>query len=347
VIEVEDARRLSPAEREVLRLRVVAALESGKIEGYRQAAQVFGVSERSVGSWWRAYRRDGRQGLAVRRVARPGPQELISAEERGALFAAMADYTPEELLIGGPLWTRAAMVELVRMVTGVVITEQGVGAWLRRHGFTPQRPAKRAYEQQDDQVRAWLDREYPAIAARAKAEGAVVVWADQTGLRSDTAPPGRSWAPKGRTPVVRVTGKRLRVNVMSAVSAKGALWFTVFLGRFTAPVFTAFLDRLARQAGRKVHVIVDRHPVHRSKAVRQWLDANADRVELHFLPSYSPELNPDELLNADLKRNVHASRAHTADRLVRDTRRFLHRRQRQPHLVRGYFRARHVAYTIS
>ena len=143
MIEVEGAHRLSPAEREVLRLRVVAALEAGKVEGYRQAAEVFGVSERSVGSWWRAYRRDGRDGLATRK-GRPGPAELIGAEDRGTLFAAMADYTPEELLIGGPLWTRQAVVELIRLVVGVDMTEQGVGLWLRRHGFTPQRPARRA-----------------------------------------------------------------------------------------------------------------------------------------------------------------------------------------------------------
>jgi transposase len=345
-MEVEDARRLSPAQREVLRLRVVAALEAGTVSSYRQAAEVFGVAERSVGSWWRAYRREGRQGLAVRRRRRPGPAEQVSAEERGTLFVAMADYTPEELLIGGPLWTRAAVVELIRMVTGVVMTEQGVGLWLRRHGFTPQRPAKRAYEQQSAAVRAWLEDEYPAIAARAKAEGAVVAWVDQCGLHSETTPPGRSWAPTGRTPVVRVTGKRLRVNVMSAVASRGALWFTVFLGSFTAGVFTGFLDRLARQAGRKVHVIADRHPVHRSRAVRQWLATNTERVELHFLPGYSPELNPDELLNADIKRHVPASRARSSDHLAGETRRFLHRRQRQPHLVRGYFQAPHVAYTI-
>lgn len=260
------------------------------------------------------------------------------------LFAAMADYTPEELLIGGPLWTRQAVVELVRLVVGVGMTEQGVGLWLRRHGFTPQRPARRAYEQQPAAVRAWLDEQYPAIEARAKVEGAVIAWVDQCGLRSDVAPPGRSWAPKGRTPVVRVTGKRLRVNVMSAVASRGALWFTVFTGRFTARVLTAFLDRTARQAGRKVHVIADRHPVHRSKAVHTWLKTNTDRVELHLMPGYSPELNPDELLNADLKRNVNASRAHNVDRLAHETRRFLRRRQRQPHIVRGYFHAPHVRY---
>ncbi|ONI92224.1 hypothetical protein ALI22I_05420 [Saccharothrix sp. ALI-22-I] len=168
MVEVEGAHRLPPAEQEVLRLRVVAALESGQVEGYKQAAEVFGVSVRSVGTWWRAYQQQGRDGLVVRRRRRPGPAELISPEDRGTLFAAMADYTPEELLIGGPLWTRQAVVELIRLVVGVDMTEQGVGLWLRRHGFTPQRPARRAYEQQPAAVRTWLDEEYPTIEARAK-----------------------------------------------------------------------------------------------------------------------------------------------------------------------------------
>ncbi|MFC6094689.1 helix-turn-helix domain-containing protein [Saccharothrix lopnurensis] len=118
MVELEGAHRLSPAEQEVLRLRVVAALESRRVEGYRQAAEVFGVSERSVGTWWRAYRREGRGGLATRK-GRPGPSELVSPEDRGTLFGAMADYSPEELLIGGPLWTRLAVVELIRLVVGV------------------------------------------------------------------------------------------------------------------------------------------------------------------------------------------------------------------------------------
>lgn len=156
---------------------------------------------------------------------------------------------------------------------------------------------------------AWLGSEYPAVAARAKAEHAMVAWADQCGLRSDTAPPGRSWAPAGQMPTVKVSGRRFRVNIMSATASRGSLWFTVFTGKFTAKVFTLFLDRLARQAGRKVHVIADRHPVHRSKAVRTWLEKNTERIELHLMPGYSPDLNPDEILNADIKRNVHAARA--------------------------------------
>ncbi|WP_171053185.1 IS630 family transposase [Streptomyces marianii] len=257
---------MTPAGREVVRLRVVAALESGQVKGYRQAAGMCQVAERSVGTWWRAYQAGGREAPAVRRTGRPGPGERIGPEERAVVFQAMADYIPEELLIGGPLWTRPLVAELVRMVTGVVMTEHGVGKWLRRQGFSPQRPDRRSYRQDQAKVDAWLEGEYPRIVARTKEEDAVVAWADQCGLRSDTAPPGTSWAPKGQTPVVKVSGRRFKVNIMSAIAGRGTVYFTVFTEKFTARVFTAFLDRLARQASRKVHVIADRHPVHRSKA---------------------------------------------------------------------------------
>ncbi len=194
MVEVKGAHRLSPAKQEMLRLRVIAALESGQVEGYRQAAEVFGVSVRSVGTWWQAYQRLGRNSLVARRERRPGPAELISPEDRNMLFAAMVDYTAEELLISGPLWTRPAVVELIGLVVGVDMTEQGVGLWLRRHGFTPQRPARRAYEQQPASVPTWLDEDYPAIESRAKAENAAIAWVDQCGLRSDATPPGRSYS---------------------------------------------------------------------------------------------------------------------------------------------------------
>ncbi|MFD6324434.1 IS630 family transposase [Streptomyces sp. NPDC058442] len=340
-------RRLPPAAQEDLRLRVVSALESGRVRTYGQAAELFGVSERSVGTWWRASRTGGRQALFTSvPEPRTGKGELIDESARGAVLQAMRDHTPADLGQNGVMWTRASVRTLIRLVCGVSMTERGVGKWLHRHGFTPQRPARRSYRQQEDEVSRWLEEEYPAIRARASGEKAELVWADQCGLRSDTAPPGRSWAPVGVTPLVRVNGRRFRVNVMSAVASRGALWFTVFSGRFTSQVFCAFLDRLARHAGRKVHVIADRHPVHRSKAVRAWLAENAERVELHLMPGYSPELNPDELLNADLKQHVHAARATSADDLAHETRRFLRRRQKQPHIVCGYFAARHVRCTI-
>ncbi|WP_067480243.1 winged helix-turn-helix domain-containing protein, partial [Nocardia amamiensis] len=147
-----DLRRLSPAAQEVVRLRVVAALESGRVRTYGEAGEMFGVSQRSVGTWWRRYQAGGREALAAPVKSRIGRDELISAADRAVLFQAMADYTPEELLIGGPLWTRALVAELIRKVVGVVMTEQGVGKWLRRHGFFPQRPARRAYQQNPQKV---------------------------------------------------------------------------------------------------------------------------------------------------------------------------------------------------
>ncbi|MFE2186428.1 IS630 family transposase [Streptomyces sp. NPDC059455] len=277
-------RRLVPAAQEDLRLRVIAALESGRVGTYGQAAEMFGVSSRSVGTWWRAFQAGGRQALLVAvRQPRAGVGELLNDSARGAVLRAMRDCTPADIGLSGVLWARASVRALIKLVCGVSMTEQGVGKWLRRHGFTPQRSARRSYRQQPEAVRAWLEEEYPAIAARAKGEKAGLVWADQCGLRSDTAPPGRSWAPTGHIPLVRVNGRRFKVNIMSAVASRGALWFTVFPGKFTAKVMCAFLDRLARQADRKVHVIADRHPVHRSKAVRAWLDENAERIELHLM----------------------------------------------------------------
>ncbi|MCQ0023421.1 IS630 family transposase [Streptomyces somaliensis DSM 40738] len=147
--------------------------------------------------------------------------------------------------------------------------------------------------------------------------------------------------------MVRRTGNRFSVNAMSAISTRGRMHFMVLTGTFDAKVMSRFLARLVGHFDRKVHLIVDRHSAHRSKAVRAWLADHKDQVELHFLPSYSPELNPDELVNADLKRSLpHTHRARNQAKLAAETRRFFHRRQRQPHIVTGYFKAPHVRYIL-
>jgi transposase len=171
-------------------------------------------------------------------------------------------------------------------------------------GFSPQQPQRRALEQHPAAVGRWLTETYPAIRARARREGGLVLWLDEMGVRSDVAT-GRSWAPVGQTPVITGTGKRFRVNMLSAVSNAGMLRFRLFTGSFTAAVFIEFLGRLLRDSGgRKVHLIVDGHPVHRAKLVSAWVGRHGDQVELHFLPGDSPELNPVELLNQDVKANA-------------------------------------------
>ncbi|WP_324197184.1 IS630 family transposase [Streptomyces sp. NRRL B-1677] len=213
----------------------------------------------------------------------------------------------------------------------------GVGKYLKQWGLSFQRLGKRAVEQDPEAVRRWHEEAWPAIRAKAKTEGGEILFADQVGIRSDQGT-GRTWGAKGKIPIVRRTGNRFSVNAMSAISTKGRMHFMVFTETFDATVMCGFLGQLARHFGHKIHLVADGHPAYRSKKVRAWLAAHAEEIELHFLPPYSPELNPDELVNADLKHSLSKGhRARNQAELAAETRRFFRRRQRQPHIVRGYF----------
>jgi hypothetical protein len=236
---------------------------------------------------------------------------------------ALRDQMPDQLKLPFYLWTREAVVQLVERRYKVRISVWTAGRYLRRWGFTPQRPVKRAYERKEEAVRTWLDEEYPALRKRAKAEGGAIYWGDEMGLRSDHVA-GRSWSLKGKTPVVDATGKRFGCNMISAITNQGQLNFMVFQGRFTTSVFLKFLQRLIRQVDRKVFLIVDGHPVHRARKVRDWVQAHAEEIEIFYLPGYSPHLNPDEILNQDIKSNaVGRNRATTVDELMKFVRAFL------------------------
>ena len=203
-------------------------------------------------------------------------------------MALVRETTPDQLGLAGFLWTRDVVAELIGQRYGLLLARTTVGGYLRGWGFSPQKPQRRALEQNPAAVARWLATEFPAIRAQAKREGGVVLWLDEMGVRSDAAA-GRSWAPVGQTPVIKGTGKRFRVNMLSAVSNAGMLRFRLFVGSFTGAVFLDFLGRLVRDCGgRKVHLIVDGHPVHRAKAVSAWVGRHGDRIELPFLPGSSP-----------------------------------------------------------
>jgi transposase len=299
----EDTRSLPAAAQAALRSRAVRAVLDGMTQA--QAARVFGVHHNAVNRWIKRYREGGWAGLAEqRRGRRPGEQAALSQHQQQELMALVRDSTPDQLGLAGLLWTREAVAELIIRRYGLGLARTTVGAYLRGWGFSPQRPQRRALEQHPAAVARWLAETYPAIRARAKREGGVVLWLDEMGIGSDGAA-GRSWAPVGQTPVSKGTGKRFRVNMISALSNQGKLRFRLFVGSFTGAVFIDFLGRLVRDCGgRKVHLIVDGHPVHRAKAVSAFIGRHADRIELHFLPGYSPELNPVELLNHDVKANA-------------------------------------------
>jgi len=234
---------------------------------------------------------------------------------------------------------------LIERRFGIRIGEKTAGRYLHAWGFSPQKPARRALEQNPELVARWLDERYPELERRAYRERALILWADEMGLRSDHSA-GRSWSPVGQTPLVQGSGQRFGANVISAISNKGRLQFRVFEQRFTAAVFIDFLARLARQAdGQKIILILDGHPVHRAKNVRDWVAAHAAQIELQFLPGYSPELNPTELLNQDVKTNaLGRRRPRNQEELIGDTRSYRRSTQRRPHLVARYFEGELVSY---
>jgi transposase len=339
-----DARRLPQAAQEELRRRAVALAAEGRSQG--EVARLLDVSRQSVNEWVAADRAGGDAALAARkRGRRQGEKTVVSERQQAQIVKAIRDKNPDQLKLPGFLWTRALVCELIERRFGIRVTEKTAGRYLRLWGFSPQKPARRALEQNPELVARWLEERYPELERRAYREKALILWADEMGLRSDHTA-GRSWAPVGQTPLVPGTGQRFGANVLSAISNKGRLQFTVFKQRFTSVVFIHFLARLARQAGgQKIILILDGHPVHRAKKVRDWVAEHAGQIELQFLPGYSPELNPTELLNQDVKTNaLGRRRPRSQDELIGDTRSYLRSTQLRPQLVTRYFDGEHVRY---
>lgn len=340
-----DARSLSPEAQEVLRRKAVAAVRGGMSQA--KAAELFGVTRHAVGNWMKVFRLGGEAALAAKPQGRPEGQVRLQGHQAAAISALIRDRLPDQLKLPFALWTREAVRTLIRRKFGVTISLSTVGRYLRHWGFTPQKPRRRAYEQNDAAVQRWLDDTYPAICKRAKAEKALIYWGDEMGLRSDDQA-GRSYAPKGKTPVIPGTGQRFRCNVVSAITNRGHISFMVIKKGFTAPVFVQFLRRLIQQSKRRVFLIVDGHPVHRSRRAAAWLAHHAEQIQVFFLPGYSPELNPDEMLNQDVKSNaVGRKRARTQKQMMTNVRRYLDNRRDNPELVARYFHEASVRYAAA
>ncbi len=208
----------------------------------------------------------------------------VSALEQAQIVKTIREQNPEQLKLPFALWTREAVRDLIARRFAVRLAIRTLGDYLRRWGFTPQKPVQRAYEQNPRAVGRWLEETYPALRARAKRERAMILWGDEMGIRSDHTR-GRSFSPAGQTPVVGKAGKRFSCNVIQAVGNRGELWFRVFDGRFTQDVFIDFLRRLIKTAkGRKLILVVDGHPGHRGKQARAFIAEHATLLEVVYLP---------------------------------------------------------------
>src|SRR3989442_4563977 len=275
----QDARSLSAEAQEDLRRRAVEAVQKGLSQ--TEAARVFGVARGTVSRWRGLVERVGRRALKARRRGRP-PVTRLAPHQAATTVRHIISGCPDKLNLPFALWTREAVQDLLSRKFDLQVSVWTVGRYLRAWGLTPQKPVRRAYEQNPAAVRRWLKKEYPAIRAQAKREKAEIHWGDEMGLRSDHQA-GRSYGRRGQTPVVPGTGQRFRCNLISAITNRGRLAFMVFHQRFTAPVFLNFLRRLLRLIPGKVFLILDRHPVHKSAPVSRWLAKHAARIQLFWL----------------------------------------------------------------
>src|SRR3990170_2296163 len=277
-----DTRTLSPSAQESLRIRAVEAVLAGRTQV--EVAGIFGVPRQTVGLWVKAHRRGGLRSLKARKRGRPKGGSLLPWQA-AQIVRSITDRTPDQLKLPFYLWTREAVGRLIEDRFGIRLSVWTVGRYLAQWGFTPQKPARRAFERDPERVRRWLDEEYPAIRSRAKREGAEIYWGDEMGVRSDHVA-GRSYGRRGQTPVIPGTGQRFGCNMISAITNLGRLNFQVFEGSFNVKVFLGFLTRLLKHAPRKVFLIVDGHPVHRAKLVQAWREEHTAEIEIIYLPGY-------------------------------------------------------------
>jgi transposase len=342
-METTDARRLSPQTQFEMRKQVIRLRKRG-IPNKDVAAGV-GISVWQASKIWQSYLKEGSKAIRLgTRGRRLGEQRTLSSEQEADIRKAIVDKTPDQLKFPFALWTRDAVRQLIKARFSIEMPIRTVGEYLKRWGFTPQKPIKRAYEQSDPAVKKWLDTEYPAIAARAKKEKAEIHWGDETGIQTG-ANRVRGYAPKGEKPVVRIVVNKSHISMISAITNEGKMRFMMFREAMNAALLTKFMGRLIKDTGRKVFLILDNLPAHHSKKVRRWLEEHKEQIEIFYLPSYSPELNPDEYLNGDLKTNVHSGRPiRNKEDLEKKTRSFMRTILRRPNHVRNYFKHPKVAY---
>ena len=294
-----DFRSVDSATRKEIRKRAIKQINLGKRK--KDVAIMFGVNQNTITNWVKKYNTKGIEGLTDnKRGVSSQDKKLLSQAQELEIQSMITDVMPDQLKLDFALWTRKAVKELVEREYGIKLAINTMGDYLRSWGFSPQKPKKQAYEQCSKKVQLWLDEQYPVIKERAKKEKAEIQWGDETGVRN-TNQHGRSYAPKGKTPVKKNMSKRFSVNMISTVTNQGSVQFMTYSGTMNADRLIEFLKQLIKNKEQKIFLILDNLRVHHSKIVKQWVEENKSSIELFFLPSYSPEKNPDEYLNCDLK----------------------------------------------
>lgn len=342
-MEKIDARTLSPQTQFELRKQVIRLRKKGVPN--KAVADIVGISETYASTLWQTYQRGGSEALKPKvRGRRLGTKRRLTAEQETAVQKLLVDKTPDQLKLSFALWTRDAVRLLIKQEYHLELPLRTITDYLKRWGFTPQKPVKRAYEQDPKKIEQWLENTYPGIATRAKQEKAEIHWGDETGIQND-AYNVRGFSPKGKAPVVRLNAKKSSINMISAITNLGKVRFMLYREKMSSPVLIKFMSRLIKDINRKVFLIIDNLKVHHSKKVAAWLKANQEKIEVFYLPAYAPEHNPDEYLNGDLKQRIRSGLpARSQNDLIQKTRSFMKTVQKRPQHVKNYFKHPKVAY---
>lgn len=331
----QDGRVLRAAAKEAIRRMAVARVQEG--ERPSAVARSFGYNRSSVYPWMHAVREQGPQALAARK--QPGRPHRLSAEQEAQVGALLDGKTPEDYGLQGSLWTRALVGEVARQRFDVHLSPPSIGRLLQRQGLSFQRPLRRAYERDPEAVKKWKEETLPTLQERARKEDKDLFFQDEAGVRDDVAPE-RTWAPKGRRPEVRARSRRESVNAISAIDPHGAFWFRTYKGSLDAQKFALFLLAFLLTRDKPVIFVLDRHPAHTARPLLEFVEKLKGRLELHFLPAYAPDTNPDEFVWSHLKTNGLARRPlRQGERLTERVHRHLTDMQSNPKLVRSFFRA--------
>lgn len=338
-----DGRKLSTEAQQQLRYAAVRLCESEKT--YTAAANALGISIEAVRKWLKLYKEGGYQNLKIKkRGIKLGTNRSLNQEQTEHLKHILITNTPDQLGLNFVLWTRQAIQSLIINLWGISLSLVTVSRYMKRLGFTPQKPIKRAYEQNPKTVEKWLKQDYPEIDKMAKKENAEIHWVDETGI-SSYSNYLRGYSPKGKTPVIKMKAKRLKLNIISSISKLGKMRFMTYKGSLNTKKFINFVGRLCKDVRKKIFVILDNLAVHHSKKFLAWLEKRKDNIEVFYLPPYSPELNPDERLNRDLKTHFHSGgMVKNETEFKKKIVSYLKNVQRTSNRILNYFTSNHVKY---
>ena len=338
-----DFRSVDAITRKEIRKRAIRQIKSGFRK--KDVANFYGVNQNTITTWGKKYNKEGAKGLVdKKRGVSSADKKLLSTAQELAIQSMITDVMPDQLKLDYALWTRKAVKELVEREFDIKLAINTMGDYLRSWGFSPQKPKKKAYEQCSKKVQLWLEEEYPLLKERAKKEQAEIQWGDETGVRNVNQH-GRSYAPKGKTPVKKNMSKRFSVNMISTVTNQGRVQFMIYTGTMNADRLVEFLEQLVKNKEQKIFLILDNLRVHHSKIVKKWVEDHKKAIELFFLPAYSPEKNPDEYLNCDLKYGLSEKPApKTQDQLKENVENHMNMLKNNNQRVIKYFKHKDINY---